>query len=162
MSVERGQTTNPSPCPEGEGCQGSPSNSDQAIQRRGGVSVDGMSGSDTELSQEISSGARATEQPTGQAATAQAGSCKTERAGGEVGVSRRSEDGAESITVPERRRGAYVQADPSDEGPGDGWEDLLNEWTRIVTPPKVRKLQRTLYRKAKTEPKYRFYSLYGG
>ena len=38
---------------------------------------------------------------------------------------------------------------------------MLNEWTRITTPEKVRKLQRTLYRKAKAEPKYRFWSLYG-
>jgi RNA-directed DNA polymerase len=38
---------------------------------------------------------------------------------------------------------------------------LVNEWTRIITPEKVRKLQRALYRKAKAEPKYRFWSLYG-
>jgi len=38
---------------------------------------------------------------------------------------------------------------------------LLNEWTRITTPEKVRKLQRALYQKAKAEPKYRFWSLYG-
>ncbi|MDQ1301495.1 MAG: RNA-directed polymerase [Chloroflexota bacterium] len=31
----------------------------------------------------------------------------------------------------------------------------------IKTPDKVRQLQRTLYRKAKAEPKYRFWSLYG-
>ena len=33
--------------------------------------------------------------------------------------------------------------------------------TRIVTPDKVRELQITLYRKAKAEPNYRFWSLYG-
>lgn len=33
--------------------------------------------------------------------------------------------------------------------------------TRIVTPDKVRPLQIALYRKAKAEPKYRFWSLYG-
>jgi group II intron reverse transcriptase/maturase len=33
--------------------------------------------------------------------------------------------------------------------------------TRIGTPDKVRQLQITLYRKAKAEPKYRFWSLYG-
>jgi group II intron reverse transcriptase/maturase len=33
--------------------------------------------------------------------------------------------------------------------------------TRIATPDKVRQLQITLYRKAKAEPKYRFWSLYG-
>jgi RNA-directed DNA polymerase len=33
--------------------------------------------------------------------------------------------------------------------------------TRIETPDKVRKLQIALYRKAKAEPQYRFWSLYG-
>ena len=33
--------------------------------------------------------------------------------------------------------------------------------TRIVTPKKVRELQIVLYRKAKAQPKYRFWSLYG-
>jgi len=33
--------------------------------------------------------------------------------------------------------------------------------TRIITPDKVRELQIALYRKAKAEPKYRFWSLYG-
>lgn len=140
---------------------GSSVNSDEAAHRGGGVSVDGMSGSDTEVSQEISSGARATAQPTVQAATAPTGSGKAVRARGEVGVSRSSVDGTDSITVPEPRGGTYVQADQSDEGLGDGWEDWLSEWTRIVTPEKVRKLQRTLYRKAKAQPRYRFYSLYG-
>lgn len=145
----------------GEGCQGTSENSEQAAHRGGGVSVDGMFGSDTEISQEISCGARETKQPTVQAATVQTGSGKAVRARGEVGVSRSSVNGTESITAPEPRGGTYVQADQSDKGRGDGWEDLLSEWTQIVTPEKVRKLQRTLYRKAKAEPRYRFYSLYG-
>jgi RNA-directed DNA polymerase len=33
--------------------------------------------------------------------------------------------------------------------------------TRIGTPDKVRELQIVLYRKAKAQPKYRFWSLYG-
>ena len=33
--------------------------------------------------------------------------------------------------------------------------------TRIITPDKVRQLQIALYRKAKAQPRYRFWSLYG-
>jgi len=33
--------------------------------------------------------------------------------------------------------------------------------TQIITPEKVRQLQITLYRKAKAQPRYRFWSLYG-
>jgi len=40
------------------------------------------------------------------------------------------------------------------EGPGDGSQE-------IKTPEKVRKLQRALYRKAKAQSGYRFWSLYG-
>jgi RNA-directed DNA polymerase len=162
MSVERDRTINPSPYPKGEGCQEpSKDNGVKAAQRGSGVSVDGMSGSDAEISQEISFGARETEKRTEQVTSAKAETDKASRAGGEVGVFRSSEDGTESRTGPERRGGTYVHAYQNDEGPGDGWESLLNEWTRIVTPPMVRKLQRTLYRKAKAEPRYRFYSLYG-
>ena len=59
--------------------------------------------------------------------------------------------------LKERRRDpAYTHACPRSEGEGDGSEKL-----EIGTPDKIRKLQRTLYRKAKAEPKYRFWSLYG-
>jgi RNA-directed DNA polymerase len=121
---------------------------------RGGVSVDGMSGKDAGLSQESSHRAEQ-RQPAAQALR------EAERAVRAVGVSRSSVEPQESKTCGEPRGGTYANALPSDEGQGDGWDKLLSEWNRIITPEKVRKLQRTLYRKAKAEPKYRFYSLYG-
>ena len=54
------------------------------------------------------------------------------------------------------RDSACSHASPRNEGKGDG-----SAPTEIITPDKIRKLQRALYRKAKAEPKYRFWSLYG-
>src|SRR2546426_7666802 len=53
-----------------------------------------------------------------------------------------------------RRNAACSHAQQRSEGAGDGSKE-------ITTPEKLRKLQRTLYRKAKAEPGYRFWSLYG-
>ena len=52
-----------------------------------------------------------------------------------------------------RRNAACSHAQQRSEGAGDGSKE-------ITTPEKLRKLQRALYRKAKTEPGYRFWSLY--
>jgi len=52
-----------------------------------------------------------------------------------------------------RRNAACTHAQQRREGAGDGSQE-------IATPGKLRKLQRTLYRKAKAEPGYRFWSLY--
>lgn len=117
-----------------------------------------MLGSDDRISQEICSGDPSNrEQPTAQAGLAG----EAVGAGAEVGVSHSSVEARDSTTRAEPRGGTCVRTTQNSEGPGDGWEYLLNEWTRITTPPKVRKLQRALYRKAKAEPKYRFWSLYG-
>src|SRR5262249_26487409 len=54
------------------------------------------------------------------------------------------------------RDSTRTQAEQRSKGQGDG-----SAPAEITTPEKIRKLQRTLYRKAKAEPKYRFWSLYG-
>ena len=54
----------------------------------------------------------------------------------------------------ERRDATYSAGGKSREGRGDGPQGL-------TAPDKVRQLQITLYRKAKSKPEYRFWSLYG-
>lgn len=73
-----------------------------------------------------------------------------------VGVTRSSVDLWESITHGEPRGGTCSNAVRRSEGGGDGPRGLTTPETN-----KVRKLQITLYRKAKAQPQYRFWSLYG-
>ena len=85
---------------------------------------------------------------------AQAGYRKATRVKGAVGVLHSSVDLWESITHEERREGTYPHAAKRSKGRGDGSQEL-------PAPNKVRELQIALYRKAKAEPQYRFWSLYG-
>jgi RNA-directed DNA polymerase len=132
-------------------------NSDKASHRSGGVGAGGGVRRGSGLSREISRRGAARPQPTVQ--TVQNG--ETAGAQGEVGVARSSVDPEKSERSGEPRGGTWTHATKSNEGPGDGWAEGANLFDQIATPPKVRKLQLALYRKAKAEPKYRFWSLYG-
>ena len=83
---------------------------------------------------------------------------KVVRAMTEVGGVRSSDDPVPDLWSGERageRRDATCSAgEKSREGSGDGPRGL-------PAPEKVRQLQITLYRKAKSKPEYRFWSLYG-
>jgi len=157
MSLETVKNQEPSRYLNGEGCQREPSNRARGSLHPGGVSEGDMAGRARRVSGEVSASGAARPQPA-----ARGGNAKAGRAGGEVGVPRSSGDPAESKAAGERRGGAWVNASGTSEGRGDGREEEAQSlFDRIITPAKVQKLQRTLYGKAKAEPKYRFYSLYG-
>lgn len=163
MISENSTTSKPSPSSLGEGCQDRAGQSRKDIgpqslmpdQRAGGVCGGGGSGRVVRLSGETCPGV-----PPAGGATSGA-SAVTPREAGRVGAGvgdlHSSVEPRDRTTRGERREGTCPPASQHGEGPDDGWSDEL--W--IKTSPKVRKLQRVLYRKAKAEPRWRFYSLYG-
>ena len=121
----------------------------------GGVSVDSMSGSMRGEGWEVCR--RETTQPSVQAGK----TGKAEAAAAEVGVLHSIVDllGLDAgfraqLRQAAEREGARLDAPKRSEGQGDGPRG-------IQTPEKVRKLQIALYRKAKADPQWRFWSLYG-
>lgn len=147
----------PSRCLDGEGCHAASSNRQAGAVDTGGVSGGDTRGRAARISWEISGREAAAPQPPKQ------GGIPSElgRAAGEVGVLHSSPEAGATKTPVEPREGAWVNANANGEGSRDGRATEETLFERITTPKKIQKLQRTLYRKAKAEPKYRFYSLYG-
>lgn len=126
-----------------------------ARQASGGVSVGSMPGSASREGWEVC-GSEATQPSVPAGTTGQA-----EAAAAEVGVPHSSVDlwaldagYRAQLREAAQRGGTRSDAQKRSEGPGDGPQG-------IITPNKVRKLQIALYRKAKADPKWRFWSLYG-
>jgi RNA-directed DNA polymerase len=117
-----------------------------------GVDVDGMAGSDVEITWETCPGG-----PQGPTAAASPATDESRTPEAGVGAADSSVDLWESITHGEQSGSACNQATKRSKGAGDG-----SAKAGIRTPEsKIRKLQIALYRKAKAEPEWRFYSLYG-
>lgn len=107
-----------------------------------------MVGKDSGISREVSGSI-----PTSGASAADPR--KAGRASGDGGAVHSSVDQGARIAPGERRDGTCPDADQSRKGREDGGV------MPIVTSMKVRNLQRTLYRKAKGNAKWRAWSLYG-
>ena len=138
----------------GEG-RGLPERQPSAQEASGGVSVDSMSGRASHEGWEVC-GREATQPSVQAGVTGQA-----EAAVAEVGVLHSIADllalDAEyraQLRETAGREGTCSDACKRSEGRGDGPRG-------IQTPAKVRKLQIALYRKAKADPQWRFWSLYG-
>ena len=151
MSLDKHRTGDkPNPYTMGEGRREESGQQSESPQRSGGVSVDGTSASSVKVSWENSGGGRQA-QPSAQAGrTSQAGGVA-----GEVGVPH------SSVDLHYFKRCKEPRGDTCSTRRGEAKDAGMAGATRIATPEKVRQLQITLYRKAKAEPGYRFWSLYG-
>ncbi len=157
MSLDKFRTGEPSRCLIGEGRREEAGQQPVLPQRSGGVGVDGTSVSSAKVSWEISGDGCKT-QPNAQAGQAsQAGGVA-----GEVGVPH-SDVEAEALDAyfSGKFSAKAGRGDTCSMRGGEAKATGMAGATRITTPDKVRQLQVTLYRKAKAEPKYRFWSLYG-
>jgi len=151
MSLDKLRTgEKPSRCLTGEGRREGVGQQPAPPQRSGGVGVDGTLGSSARESWEISGGGCKTRPPAQAGQASEAGG-----AAGEVGVPH------SSVDLHYFKRCKEPRGDTCSMREGEAKDAGMAGATRIETPDKVRKLQIALYRKAKAEPKYRFWSLYG-
>ena len=152
MSLETPEPgAKPSPSLLGEGRREQAGQQSAPAQTSGGVRVDSTSGSKARVSWEDSGDGNKKSQESAQAgSTSKAGSVA-----GEVGVPHSTVDLHYFKTCKEGRGDTYSMRR------GEAKDAGMAQSAEIITPEKVRQLQIALYRKAKAQPKYRFWSLYG-
>lgn len=153
MSIETERTGKPSRYLNDEGGKERTGQPLESAQRSGGVSGDGMLGRVDGITRETCP--RGAQAPT-PGTTLETGKAGTARVG--VGVLHSSEEAPENGV--ERRRGSSADACEVERERGDGPQGLTTP-TVPETATGVRKLQRTLYRQAKSKPKWKAWSLYG-
>jgi len=154
MSTVSGKPGEPSPWLAGEGRWAKAIQLLLPLYRSGGVCGDGMSGRDAGLSRETC--ACGGQPPTDGTTLA---TRKADPACAGVGVLHSSDEAP--VTGVERRRGSCADASKASREPGDGPQGIGTPASPKSAVETVRKLQRTLYRQAKSQPKWRAWSLYG-
>lgn len=122
-------------------------NDDWSSYPRGGVGEHGMPGRLRAISGEISPGGRGPDARRNPDLSGKAGAAR-----GEVGAVHSSD---------ESRNEAGAKGPHLSTGNSGASDEAMAPLMGIVTPPKVEALQRTLYRKAKEDRRWRAWSLYG-
>ena len=146
-------TRKSSRCANGEDSKGVTSNRQELLQRSGGVG-------DGSMLRRASVGGREISHCGGMPPTMDTSSQKNkiQTAVREVGSLRSSSEAP--VKGVERRRGRNANVSEVERERSDGSRDLVTEATSKKMT-RVRKLQRTLYRQAKSKTKWRAWSLYG-
>ena len=142
MSIENAQTRKPSPCLRGEGCQEQTGQPLQSVHRSGGVSGDGMQGREARVTQETYARGE-------NASTSGTTSAKREAVSARVGVRVPHSSLEAPESGVERRRGSCAEGSKTERERGNGPQGIAPP-TVSETATGVRKLQRTLYRQAKS------------
>ena len=153
MSIENNKSSKSSLCGPDEDCKEESIKSSQPLHHTGGVGGSSMLGKESGISREIC-------HREAKASTSGTTSNKKEAftAVTEVGVLRSSDE--VSVMGMEQRRGSCASVSEVERERLDGSEELTTG-TESKKMTRVRKLQRTLYRQAKKNPKWRAWSLYG-
>ena len=138
-------------CYNGEDCKGVSSNRQEIQQHSNGVGDGSMLRRDCVGGREIS-------RCEGMPSTMDTSGNKVQTAMGEVGSLRSSNEAP--VMGVKQRRGRSANVSEVERERTDGSRDLPTEATSEKMT-RVRKLQRTLYRQAKSKPKWRAWSLYG-